>query len=677
MTNPNAGGTEEVHNQQESPVVQQDREQGREYGREHNTQRRLAIVDHAPDVFVEVDSQGLITGWNSRAEVLFGWPRSEVLGRKFSQSMVAPGSNEIYDRALEKFFTSRAAPARNRWLETIALHRDGREFPIELAAVPAHEGDALRMAAFVRDQTREKHIDQEAAERHRAIMDQLGEPYIEIDLHGKFVFVGKGYNEMFGVPAMTDRTGEHYKNIFTPQVIQLLGEVYQRIYRTGEPARVEYESLTQHGSSYFVEISASLRRDSKGRPVGFMSISNNCTRRKQAEMGLVKAKEAAETANKIKSEFLANMSHEIRTPLNGVFGMLELTGHTDLTAAQRELVDMAQSSASSLLTVINDIMDFSKIEAGELEFDLAEFDLREAVVQAVSTVALYARNKGLELSYTIAPDVPKFFLGDPRRLKQVLINLLGNAVKFTEKGAIALRVQVRKSNGPQVELQFSVSDSGIGIPPEKQTLIFEAFSQADNSTTRKFGGTGLGLAICSRIVRLMGGSIWVESEAGQGAIFHFTALLETVSHPEALPKMPDATDANQESHERFNILVAEDNLLNQKLAVKLLENLGHRVVVANDGQEALLKLEVEDFDLALMDIQMPQMDGLTATIAIRSQEQKTQAHLPIVALTAHAMKGDRERCLEVGMDGYISKPVNTNELKEIIARMRPLHVRRG
>ena len=634
--------------------------------------RRRAILEHAVDAFVEVDSIGLIRGWNAQAAALFGWSCAEVLGRNFSQCVVAPGGRTAFDNRVKRFLSPGTKPVRNDWIKATALHRNGREFSVELAALAIPQDEVFRLTVFVRDVTREEEIEEEAEKRHRAIMDQLEEAYTETDLRGTYVYTGKSSYQLFN--RLTENAGGlNYKDLFDPETTEFLRATYKKVYDTGQSVKTEHLARRREGGSgKFAELSTSLRRDVRGTPVGFITISHDCTRRKRAAIELVQAKDEAEAANMGKNEFLANMSHEIRTPLNGVLGMLELAGHTDLTIEQRELLDLAHSSADSLLEVIHDILDFSKIEAGQLKFDHVEFDLRDTVIEAIRTITINAHSKGLGLTFAVAPDIAQFFLGDPMRLKQVLINLLGNAVKFTETGAVTLRVQPGKWIGEKTELVFSVSDTGIGIPAEKQKLIFEAFSQAEATTTRKFGGTGLGLAISSRIVQLMGGHIWVESEHNVGSTFHFTAALETAEGVDVKPAISDVArrqEEDAEEDEKFRILLAEDNVVNQRLAVRLLERFGHQVFVANNGREALVAVEKQDFDLVLMDVQMPEMDGCTATLAIRHQETQTKAHLPIIALTAHAMKGDRERCLEAGMDDYIAKPVNPLELRQTIARV--------
>ncbi len=776
---------------------------------EHMLQERTQLLDTliqtSPVGIIVHDQDRVVTLANPAFCEIFGYAQQECVGRKVEELIVQPGAEEAFlanIRHIAEGAVFHGSMKRRR--------KDGTVVDVEVHAKRLLAGGGY-CGAFALFQDITKRVEAESALREseevfRTLCAAAPVGVFRIDEQGTMLYANERLLEIHGVSLEEIQGPEFHNRIHTEDMERVMAS-RRRNLRGDERFFDQYRYVKPGGEVVWVGVHGGPIRAPDGQPQGFVGVIEDITSVREASEQMRTAKEAADAASRAKSEFLANMSHEIRTPMNGIIGMTELVLETELDPSQREYLNAVKYSADSLLTVINDILDFSKIEVGKLSLDPIEFNVRNHLGQAMKVLAGRAHEKNVELACFVPPELPDFVIGDPVRLRQVILNLVGNAIKFTEKGEVVLHVELESQDSEGMALHFAVSDTGIGIPPEKQALIFEPFSQADTSTTRRYGGTGLGLSISSRLISMMNGRIWLESEMGVGTTFHFTArfanatlssipasadpailenlralivddnatnrqilektlgywnmrpacassaamglamlqearaggapfgLLVVDCHMpdmdgfmlvERLGKMPEMQglvtvmltsggqrgDAQRckelgiaaylikpvlqsdlleallrvlgprtedapapqlvtrhtlrEARTPLRVLLAEDNIVNQRLAVRLLEKEGHSVVVAGDGSKALQALERQQFDLILMDVQMPIMDGMETTAAIRKQEQGNGTHIPIVAMTAHAMAGDRQRFLAMGMDGYLSKPIHSRDLYDAI-----------
>ncbi|MEX0818426.1 MAG: response regulator [Pirellulaceae bacterium] len=781
-----------------------------------------AIINAALDCIITMDSNGKIVEFNPAAEKTFGYKSQEVIGKDMGELFMPPDVRERQRRSFQKFQSSGTGSMMGQRVDVPAFRKDGTEFIAEMATQGVIQDGESVFTVFLRDITDRKLAEEqrdefeEMLQRERdlllTLIDNLPDYIFAKDAQGQYTTVNKTLLRDLGAPSRDDIIGKNDYDFWPQELADDYRTGDREVLSSGELLlNREEEAIDHEGNKRWLLTTKAPLRDRHGKVEGLVGICRDITDRKRAEVELQQAKEAAESANRAKSDFLANMSHEIRTPMNGIIGMTELLLSTQLSGEQNDYLSMVKDSADALLRLLNDILDFSKIEAGKLELDATNFGLRDCVGKTGQTLGVRAADKGIELHCRIDPALPDNLIGDAGRLRQIIVNLAGNAIKFTEEGEVVIDVTEDTRDGERVCLHFSVKDTGIGIAPEQQRVVFDAFQQADSSITRKFGGTGLGLAISSQLVEMMGGRIWLESEAGQGTTFHFTSVLEIGAEPATRPAveiaalaglpvlivddnrtnrrileeiltnwkmqpgsidsgpaalselrraassgqpyrlvlldcmMPEmdgfelariiredaqlkesmmimissaarpgdvekcrelgihrhmtkpfvqsellrtilaaigevVTDdvaAQQEAvkqvreRPKLKILLAEDGLVNQRVAVGLLTAHGHDVTIANNGREAVDAFLNDSFDLVLMDVHMPEMDGLEATVAIRKHEQQQGRHIPIIAMTAAAMKGDREQCLQVGMDGYVSKPVNPEHFWKTIDTFVP------
>ncbi|MBW2128313.1 MAG: PAS domain S-box protein [Deltaproteobacteria bacterium] len=791
------------------------------------------ILQNTQEGYYETDLAGNLVFFNNSMCRILGYERDELLKMNFRDYMDGANAKKVY-QVFNQVFRS-GQPDKGFGWELV--RKDGKTVYVESSVTPITDknGKVTGFRGVLRDITERKRAEEEikrysehleemvqqrtadlqaSEEKYRTILASIEDGYYEVDLAGNLVFCNDALCKITGY-SRDEMIGLNNRDYMEPRNAHKLYLSYHQVYETGVPVRsVEWEMISKDGTRKHMENSISLIRDAEGRPIGFRGIVRDVTERKRLENELVKKTELANAASKAKSDFLANMSHEIRTPLNGILGMIELLKETRLEDQQKKIVDSINSEASSLYGLINNILDFSKIEARKLELEEVLFDLSLMIDDIAAVMSIRASQKNLSFKITMDPAIPSWVIGDPGRLRQILNNLLSNALKFTQKGEIALSGEVVEEFGKKVKVRFSVRDTGIGIAEHKQKIIFESFTQADTSTTRRFGGTGLGISIAKQLAELMGGEIGVESREGKGSTFWFTVVFKREKvrpalssqqvpnlknlrvmvvdpnqsglvrtstclrswgcNPLGVSRGADALRMLEEARKKgepfdliltevhmpqmngfalaeeiramgpfakipiialtsagavgegdkcreigiqgyltrpindddlrraielvlalpmkggkkdyklitrytvsemkkraFRILLVEDYPTNQEVAMRHLEAAGYQVELAENGREAVEMFKKGNFDLILMDIQMPVMDGWQATAAIREHEKnsvkKPMGHVPIIAMTAHALKDDRDKCLEVGMDDYITKPVRRKELLSVVA----------
>ena len=680
---------------------------------QRTTSLQHAILNGSEYSIIATRADGTITVFNAGAERMLGYRADEVVGKATPE--IFHDGNEVVERARTQAaevgspvppgfetFVNKSRLGRPNENEWTYIRKDGTRFPVQLSVTPIcdNTGQITGFMGVAQDITERKRAEEalSASEtRYRLLAENMRDVVWAVDGSLRRTYVSSSIRLLTG-HTVEEAMQLSFDEVVTPETAKQVREAFAKVAAQArenpevlqEPIWLEMEYRCKNGGTIWAEANATIHVGKNGSFSAAMGVSRDITARKkasqrlqeyackleQANRELEEATVAARAASEAKGQFLANMSHELRTPLNGVIGMTELLRGTQLDDRQIDFVEACHSSGRVLLNLINDILDFSKIEAGKLELDEREFDLGQMVKETVEAVTIQARQKKLQLVSHVAPQARCRVRGDDVRLQQILINLIGNAVKFTEAGQVAVKVELAEPRAGKPAIRFEVSDTGIGIPADRSDRLFQSFSQADSSTTRKYGGTGLGLAISKNLVELMGGQIGVTSQFGRGSTFWFVVPLQraTLERPEKSARSEATVGRRRTCDALLNgrrVLLAEDNRVNRMYVQEVLRQVGMGCCAVDNGLQAIQAARSERFDLVLMDCQMPEMDGFEATRRIREMECDGQlaGRLPIVALTANAVKGDRERCLEAGMDNYISKPFEPDALLAIIGRL--------
>jgi PAS domain S-box-containing protein len=637
----------------------------RELGRRALDNQKFALDQHAIVSITDLD--GRITYANDKFSLISGYDKAELLGanHRIVNSGVHPDS----------FFEDlwRTIAQGEVWNGEICNRaKGGGLYWVDATVIPLVGLDGLpeQYIAIRTDITNRKTIEARLAEQLQFVEVLLEATPTAIylkDVDGRYLRFNKAFEELMGI----ERSQWIGKTVF-----DLIAGESSGVMHAKDIELFEKRELQTYEASFRNRRTGEMRdglywkaplTDTQDNVTGLVGTILDITEKNRFEQALREAKRSAEAASQAKSDFLANMSHEIRTPMNGVIGMTDLALDTPLNTTQREYLNIVKSSAQSLMVILNDILDFSKIEAGKMNIETVEFSIIETVGETLKALMPRAYKKSIALVSELHADLPRRVIGDPVRIRQVITNLCDNAIKFTSHGSVTVAVEAKPVSSGLLEIQIAIRDTGIGIAPEKQLGVFEAFNQADTSTTREFGGTGLGLTICTRLVQLMGGRIWLESVMGQGSTFRFTVQVQAPTDHVRPATGENESAVNLPAHPALQILLVEDHPINQMLATTLLQKWGHTVVLAKNGQESVDLFPTRSWDVVLMDMQMPVLGGLDATRLIRAIEGAGE-RTPIIAMTANAMESDREACLQAGMDDYLAKPFNANELQAMLTR---------